>query len=656
MKTITKFAFGVMLLGLVSMLSSCKDDISDSEAYRRAKGYNDIEDLKEKLIGDWAADLGSPEKNIWALVQYSFVDENSSKVISVTVNDSTLNYEVDTVAMHWEIEDNYPNGSGDVIKVVSQNGSSKVDFMVNSITADSLCVSVSDGGEAVKSIGFNRILTDINPQNIEKDVSRSLSSQNSLLKSTDNSLTLSGEESKELRELAPCWMGKLSDATKLRDLSIPGAHDAATEGVPLMVHFAACCQEEDLRDQFEECGVRAFDLRVRSTNGVDGIAKLFHNCIPCNLTFKKAIQDLDKMLTKHSSECIILIIKTESNELLGMDWVRVIERYFKVIFNLLPIVDKNDLNQWATLTDVKKDLQEVVGNKIIDFKPNLTLGEARGKFVIINRNDLSWESNYGARATGWDSGKQLEYGKNSTCPLEVQDEYEQKSDETRNQWYDRKKKVFKELWEKSSKDRSGYTWYVNCASGYVRDGDFPDYLTSSNSLNPELASIVKEEKTKGRGIILQDYCNTQITARAGFAYVRESLIKALLHLDDIERYFKYYYVHELSQSGAYLDSHGRDLFYAVIKNNFKPDEFVITVKTKPDYIPSKVWLDKDENKQTGLYHLSDEVTLHVNPVETRDYTFMGWYDDNSGKFISKDSSCSIKVNGSADYVAVFYAR
>ena len=76
------------------------------------------------------------------------------------------------------------------------------------------------------------------------------------------------------------WMGALPDDIKISDLSIPGAHDASTRNVGIVMSPFAQTQYFYI-NQLLEIGVRYFDLRVCC--GDNGVLYMCHGNICVNL-------------------------------------------------------------------------------------------------------------------------------------------------------------------------------------------------------------------------------------------------------------------------------------------------------------------------------------------------------------------------------------
>ena len=94
------------------------------------------------------------------------------------------------------------------------------------------------------------------------------------------------------------WMSMIRDDVLLKNVVIPGAHDAGTKGMS----YLAETQDRSTADMLA-CGTRYFDLRVSKTK--DGELKIYHGPFK-GVTLDNVIKDVSDFLTEHGSEAIIL--------------------------------------------------------------------------------------------------------------------------------------------------------------------------------------------------------------------------------------------------------------------------------------------------------------------------------------------------------------
>lgn len=147
------------------------------------------------------------------------------------------------------------------------------------------------------------------------------------------------------------WMSMINDSAALKSIAIPGSHDAGTNGMP----WYSKTQSRDIGDQLA-CGTRYFDLRVKLKKGE---CRIYHG--PAySLYLKDILRDVRDFLTSNPSECVILDVHKFGNAEAKPKTVELLDEYLADMFVVKP--------------DGKTDLE---------FMEALTLGEARGKCVLI---------------------------------------------------------------------------------------------------------------------------------------------------------------------------------------------------------------------------------------------------------------------------------
>ena len=157
------------------------------------------------------------------------------------------------------------------------------------------------------------------------------------------------------------WMARLADDTYVAEVSIPGAHDAATgsgwAGLNgLIGNKFAKTQDLTLR-QLWDVGIRAFDLRPALHKHY---MSLNHGMVPTKLRFEEVLTMMCGWLKQNPSEFIIIHL------LHAGDGDKVKDDYGSRLVEVLS--------------------REEVRSYLADFKPNLRVGEMRGKILILSRN------------------------------------------------------------------------------------------------------------------------------------------------------------------------------------------------------------------------------------------------------------------------------
>ncbi|KAK0389567.1 hypothetical protein NLU13_3142 [Sarocladium strictum] len=169
------------------------------------------------------------------------------------------------------------------------------------------------------------------------------------------------------------WMRELHDDWPLTVLSIPGTHNSPTCYTALP---SVRCQSVGVPDQLAN-GVRFMDIRVSADPGSDDLA-LVHSAFPISLTgtkyFHDMMNDVYAFLEKNGSETIIMSLKREGTGK-GSDG-----DMCKALKN--GIVSKRQ-DRWWVDTRVP------------------TLGQARGKVVLMRRFATDDGQGYGLDAQHW---------------------------------------------------------------------------------------------------------------------------------------------------------------------------------------------------------------------------------------------------------------
>ena len=199
------------------------------------------------------------------------------------------------------------------------------------------------------------------------------------------------------------WMGEMTDQTPLSGLSIPGTHNSPTHHKALP---SVRCQAVSPKEQLAN-GVRFFDIRVQIEKpedpNHDGLL-LVHGVFPISLTgskyLRKLVNDVREFLDHNPTETLILSLKREGTGT-GTDeqLSEILKRHYV----------GDDLQHWHTEPRVP------------------TLGEARGKIVLMRRFALAEPQRGEWEGRGWCLDAQ-NWADNTPCDTHgavcVQDFYE----------------------------------------------------------------------------------------------------------------------------------------------------------------------------------------------------------------------------------------
>ena len=277
------------------------------------------------------------------------------------------------------------------------------------------------------------------------------------------------------------WMAGLDDNAFICQLSIPGAHDACTSSFSGLSAIGATVSGKDQSKSVQEMlplGVRLFDIRPNNQ------LNIYHGILQTSYTFNSVMGQLRDYVTSHPTEFCIVLIRHETEGDSGSD----------------------------NFADKMQTALASFSSYLVPFRPNLTVGEARGKILFISRNDYNGPI-YGAKVTGWrdnqsDINNMLSaqlYGTETwKCPLWSQGYYSYTD-------VNAKKGVIEAMLNKSWQlaGKYDYTWVINSLDGYPSDVTYTNSVVQSNakSCNPYMQQLLASGNYNGPvGLVFMDYC------------------------------------------------------------------------------------------------------------------------------------------------------
>ena len=273
------------------------------------------------------------------------------------------------------------------------------------------------------------------------------------------------------------WMAQLDDDAFVCQLSIPGAHDACSSSFSsasaLGALFSGKVQTKSV-EQMLPLGVRLFDLRP-AVNG--NKLTIYHGVLQTSSDFNTVMQQLCNYVTTHPTEFCVVVIRHETDG------------------------DDNNANFGSMLQTSLTQFSDY----LVNFRPNLTVGETRGKILFLSRDEYNAPIR-GGRITGWPGNTSSNAGQcygleTYKCPMWVQDFFEY-SDVN-----DKKNSI--EAMLNQSRQLAGkynYTWVINETSGYKGTGTNSACQTNAKNCNKYMQELLASGNYNGpAGLVFMDY-------------------------------------------------------------------------------------------------------------------------------------------------------
>lgn len=273
------------------------------------------------------------------------------------------------------------------------------------------------------------------------------------------------------------WMAQLDDDAFVCQLSIPGAHDACSSSFSsasaLGALFSGKVQTKSV-EQMLPLGVRLFDLRP-AVNG--NKLTIYHGVLQTSSDFNTVMQQLCNYVTTHPTEFCVVVIRHETDG------------------------DDNNANFGSMLQTSLTQFSDY----LVNFRPNLTVGETRGKILFLSRDEYNAPIR-GGRITGWPGNTSSNAGQcygleTHKCSMWVQDffEYSDVND---------KRNAIEAMLNQSRQlaGKYNYTWVINETSGYKGTGTNSACQTNAKNCNKYMQELLASGNYNGpAGLVFMDY-------------------------------------------------------------------------------------------------------------------------------------------------------
>ena len=307
------------------------------------------------------------------------------------------------------------------------------------------------------------------------------------------------------------WLSYIDDATYVSRLTIPGTHDAATSTCQVA---AGKCQVLTIAEQLD-AGVRAFDLLRPSMDDNSTLGNIYHSILDTGVSMSGAMSVFDSFLAAHPGEFVIVLMRYESDRQI---FSKIDESYYKAAMRAFLSSDPHYQARKAA------------------FRKDLTVGEMRGKILIISRNDLSPDSSCETAFTGWNHGNTAGAyttvsGTGGMARIFVQDMYSpaQNDDSSDEDFLAKKKELVCAMMDISASFRTldvyANAWMINYCSAYVGSPLSSDaYARNAVSTNRAAYDHLTGDSnpTGFSGLIMMDYAATSVYSLSTSASVSVS--------------------------------------------------------------------------------------------------------------------------------------
>ncbi len=274
------------------------------------------------------------------------------------------------------------------------------------------------------------------------------------------------------------WITGLNGKIYVQQLSIPGTHDAGACSTTLA--NAGRTQALSIEDQFK-MGIRAFDLRPAYRSSEKEFW-LYHGFTRTDYKLNDVLNYFKEQLIANPYEFVLIQMRHETED------------------KVWPLQEKNT-DKWDEIYNLLKIYDEY----IVQWKPDLTIDECRGKMIIFTRNDFKNRKKVALVSSfpddKYDEAQLAADGK--TAVYHVQDNY--KADDS-NQKLAFLKGLYDITW-KFNQATNNFPWALNHTSGYVGSlGSSTQYMSNAANVNlPFYQYITTTSQVGPTGIVFMDY-------------------------------------------------------------------------------------------------------------------------------------------------------
>jgi 1-phosphatidylinositol phosphodiesterase len=270
------------------------------------------------------------------------------------------------------------------------------------------------------------------------------------------------------------WMEYVDDSASLGDLTIPGTHDSGA----LYESFSgtAKCQDLTIGEQLD-IGVRYLDIRLRH---IDDALVVHHGSVYQHQNFDDVLTQVTDFLATYPSEVVVMEVSeeyTSSN----------ITRTFEETFNTYAENSAYSSYWWRH-----------------SYVP--TVGDVRGKIVLLRRFSGSFWVSGGIDVTGWEDNAEFTLYDTRDVAINVQDYYQVSSWSNDNKWNE-----IAEHLSAAESDSAG-TLFLNFTSGYRSVWGIPNIPGVADDINQRLLDYFDAVGSGNlhHGVVISDFITAEM--------------------------------------------------------------------------------------------------------------------------------------------------
>lgn len=284
------------------------------------------------------------------------------------------------------------------------------------------------------------------------------------------------------------WMKFLPDHLYITQVSIPGTHDSATGNGVSLAAFSQC---QDISvDRQWAAGIRAYDFRPKVK---DDYLNINHGIAETKLRFDEALCLLRDSLRAHPSEFVVI------HCLYAQNYDEEKDTYARMLKELL---GRDDLKDF-----------------FVPFRRNLTVGDMRGKILLLSRQEYAAKPYVGGFLRNWCGD--VNWNAQTACciqgpsatitgssPLYVQDFANTNDNDGGVQ---KKVDAITQMLDWSTlhvtKSFTTAVWVLNFASAYKGSiSTANSYRENATYANAAIIDYLKTHPAGPTGVVLMDYC------------------------------------------------------------------------------------------------------------------------------------------------------